>query len=217
MPLLFAVVGISGFHIFQTENFGHISSYATLYSINKILQKMREMERKVKKSLMVITLIVVALTIASVSAYVYESAQSTATQTVRNIATLTVQNSAVGDIEEGQTLTVTKTTVPSLGNSIALTTTKDNVYLHISSDIGALSTYYSTYTITAKYAAVPTGSSHSVGDVAGTITLASPNLSSITLDKAGSYSLDLELTTTAKSVSADQATAATLTVTAEST
>jgi hypothetical protein len=170
-----------------------------------------------KKRAIGIAFFMLALMIGIVSAYVYETGNISVSQTVKDIATLTVQNSALGNIEEGQTIAYTKATVPSLGNILTLTTTKDNVYLHFNSDIDALSTYYSTYTITVKYGAVGSGSTHSVGDVACTMTLASPDPSSITLDKAGSWAFDYEISTTAKTVSSDQATSATTIVTAEST
>jgi VCBS repeat-containing protein len=49
------------------------------------------------------------------------------------------------------------------------------------------------------------------------MTLASPDYAAINLDAAGSWTFDFEVTTTAKSVSADQPTTATIVVTAEST
>lgn len=170
-----------------------------------------------KKRLAGVALLLLSLAIIGVSAYVYETANIAVTQTVKNIATLTVQNSALGNIEEGQTLSYTKATVSSLGNILNLTTTKDNVYLHFNSDVDSLSAYYSTYTITVKYAAVGAGSSHNVGDTACTMTLASPDPAEVTLDKAGNWQFDFEITTTAKSVSSDQATTVTIVVTAEST
>ena len=108
-------------------------------------------------------MLLLSLLIVGVSAYVYETGNIAVTQTVKNIATLTVQNSALGNIEEGQTIAYTKATVSSLGNILNLTTTKDNVYLHFNSDVDSLSTYYSTYTITVKYAAVGAGSTHDSG------------------------------------------------------
>jgi hypothetical protein len=138
------------------------------------------------------------------------------TQTITNIATLTVSNSALGDIEEGQTITYTKAATTSLGNIVSLTTTKDGVYLNFTlSDTAVLTTYYSTYQIVVKFAAIGTGSTHAIGDVACTATLGAPNPASVTLDKVGTWSFDFEVTTTAKSVSADQATTATVTVTAQ--
>ena len=180
--------------------------------IGNLIRKLIQM-RKV----LIGAIVVMSLTIALVSAFVYETSQHTVTQTVQNIATLTLQNSALGNIEEGQTISYTKATVASLGNIVNVTTTKDTVYLHFNSDIDSLSTYYTTYTITVKYAAVGSGSSVSVRQTACTITLASPDPAGVTLDVDGAWRFDFELTTTAKSVSADQATTATIVVTAEST
>lgn len=170
-----------------------------------------------KKRVISFAFILMSIVIAVASAYVYETAQHTITQTVQNIATLTLQNSALGNIEEGQTISYTKATVSSLGNIVNLTTTKDNVYLHFDTDVNTLSTYYTTYSITVKYAAVGSGSTHTVGDTAATMTLASPDPTAVTLDVDGAWRFDFELTTTAKSVSADQSTTVTVVVTAEST
>lgn len=170
-----------------------------------------------KKKIVSFAFILTSIVIVAASAYVYETAQNSITQTVQNIATLTLQNSALGNIEEGQTVSYTKATVASLGDIVILTTTKTGVYLHLDSNVDTLSTYYSTYTITVKFAAVGSGSSHTVGSTACTITLAAPDPSAITLDGSGTWRFDFELTTTAKSVSSDQATSATIVVTAEST
>jgi hypothetical protein len=173
--------------------------------------------KALKKSIVGVALLLLSLSIVGVSAYIYETANIAVTQTVKNIATLTVQNSALGNIEEGQTISYTKATVTSLGNTLNLTTTKDNVYLHFNSDVDSLSSYYSNYTITVKYAAVGASSSHNVGDVACNMTLVSPDPTGVTLDKTGAWRFDFEITTTAKSVSADQPTTVTIVVTAEST
>ncbi len=172
---------------------------------------------KIKKRYRIAAFFLMIMAISAVSAYVYETGQSQVTQTIKNIATLTVGNSALGNIEEGQTITYTKAETPTLGAVVTLTTTKDDVYLHFTSDIAALTTYYSTYQITVKFAAVGTGSTHTVGEVACTMTIEAPTPASVTLDKAGTWTFDFEVTTTAKLVSADQATTATITVTAEST
>ena len=170
----------------------------------------------INKKYKIAALLLCFMSIAAVSAYVYETGQVQVTQTITNIATLTVSNSALGNIEEGQTITYTKAATTSLGNIVNLTTTKDGVYLNFTlSDTSVLTTYYSTYQIVVKFAAIGTGSTHAIGDVACTITLASPNPTSVTLDKAGTWSFDFEVTTTAKSVSADQPTIATVTVTAQ--
>jgi hypothetical protein len=169
-----------------------------------------------KKKLVGFAFILMSLTIVAASAYVYETATLTITQTIQNIATLTLQNSALGNIEEGQTIAYTKATISSLGNIINLTTTKNNVYLHFDSNVDLLSTYYSTYTITVKYAAVGSGSTRTVGQTACTMTLAAPDPTGVTLDVSGAWRFDFEITTTAKSVSSDQPTTVTIVVTGES-
>ena len=125
-------------------------------------------------------------------------------------------NCALGDIEEGETKSYTKATVSTLGNVINIATTKSNVYLYFDSNVDSLSMYYSTYSITVKYAAVGNRSNHSVGDTACNMTLESPDPSMVTLDKAGTWRFDFEVTTTAKSVSSDQPTAVAIVVRASS-
>jgi hypothetical protein len=170
-----------------------------------------------KKPILGIIMLMLCACIVTASAFVYETAQHTVNQTVKNIATLTVQNSALGNIEEGETKAYTKATVSSLGGIVGLATTKDNVYLHFNSDTDALTTYFTSYTITVKYAAVGAGSSHNVGDTACSMSIASPDPSGVTLDKSGTWSFDFEISATAQSVSSDQATTVTIIVTAEST
>jgi hypothetical protein len=160
--------------------------------------------------------ILLSILIVFVSAFVYETATQTVTQTITNIATLTLKNSALGTIEEGETKSYTNVTVADLGAAISITTTKANVVLHLNSTIDNLSAYYTTYDVTVKFATVP-GGSHSVGETACTLTIASPDYAAINLDAAGSWTFDFEVTTTAKSVSSDQPTTATIVVTAEST
>ena len=127
-----------------------------------------------RKRVVGLSLLLLSLLVVVVSAYVYETGNIAVTQTIKNIATLTVQNSALGNIEEGQTIGYAKGNMSTLGGILNLTTTKDTVYLHLDSNVNLLSAYYSTYTITVKYAAVGAGSSHNVNDVACTMTLASP-------------------------------------------
>lgn len=168
------------------------------------------------KKIIGVFFILLSILIVFVSAFVYETATQTVTQTITNIATLTLKNSALGTIEEGETKSYTNVTVADLGAAISITTTKAGVYLHLNSTIDSLSAYYTTYNVTVKFATVP-GGSHSVGEIAYTLTIASPDPAAITLDFAGSWTFDFEITTTAKSVSANQDTTATIVVTAEST
>ena len=170
-----------------------------------------------RKSLTGILFILLSLTIVSVSAFVYEQATQTVTQTILEIATITLKNSALGNIEEGETITYTNVTVADLGDAISITTTKANVYLHLDSDVDSLSTYYTTYNIVVKFATVPGGSSYTPGNPTCTLSLAVPDYSSIDLDVAGSWTFNFEITTTADSVSSNQGTTVTIIVTAEST
>ena len=176
------------------------------------------MVKKNRRTILGLLFILLSIVITSVSAYVYEQATQTVTQTIIEIATLSLQSSTLGTIEEGETKSYTKTDVPSLGAIIGVTTTKANVYLHLDSDLDSLSASYDTYDITVRFIAVPAGSVlHTVGNVACTLTLASPDYSSIDLDAAGDWSFDFEITTTAQSVSSDTPTTVTIVVTAEST
>ena len=174
-----------------------------------------------KKSLIGALFLLLSISIPVVSAFVYESAQQTVTQTVVEVATITLQNSALGNIDEGETKTYTKTggggdvELASLGDAISLTTTKASVYLHLDSDLNDL-TDYSTYNIVVKFSAVE-GTTYSVGETACTLSLTSADHSSIDLDVARTWAFDFELTTTASSVDANSPTTVTIIVTAEST
>ena len=169
-----------------------------------------------KKKIAGFAFVLLSVVIMSVSAIVYESAQQTASQTIINIATINLKNFALGNLEEGETKLYTKAELPNLGGAISVSTTKANVHLHLNSDIQTLDTLYTTYTLTVKYANVPSGSTHSIGETAATLTIATPDSGSITLDAAGLWVFDFELETTAKLVSSDQSAMATIVVTAES-
>lgn len=169
-----------------------------------------------KKKILGVFFILLSIFIVFVSAFVYETAQQTVTQTIQEIASITLKNSALGTIEEGETRGYTKDNATDLGAAISITTTKAGVYLHLNSDIDSLSTYYTTYSVTVKFATVQ-GSTYSVGDIACTLTLTSADPAAINLDAAGLWTFDFEVTTTAKSVSGNQDTTATIDVTAEST
>ena len=123
-----------------------------------------------------------------------------------NVAILTLQDSALGNIEEGQTICYTPANKIDLDDAMRVSTVNSIVYLHLDSNLDTLSGNYDTYDIVVKFDTVPEGSSHNTGDTACTLSLASPDYSSIDLDVAGSWTFDFEITTTAKSVSADQAT-----------
>jgi hypothetical protein len=158
--------------------------------------------------------LIFGLMVAGVSAYVYQQATLTVTQNIVEIATLTVKNSDLGNINEGQTLTYTSSGVPNLGAAVTITTTTQPVYLYFDSDVDSLSGSYSTYDITVKYNTVPTGGTGS-GD-ACTMTLSSPSSAPVTLDAIGTWVFDLEITTTSQSVNANTPTTVTIVVSAES-
>ena len=109
-------------------------------------------------------LIMLSITIVGVSAYVFEQASQTVTQTIVDIATITLKNSALGNLNEGETQTYTQAAVANLGDTISLTTTTANVYLHLNSDLDSVSGY-STYNIVVKFSQV-VGATYSVGDTA---------------------------------------------------
>ncbi len=161
-----------------------------------------------------IILILLSFSIVGVSAYVYQQASQTTTQTIVEIATITLKNSDLGDINEGETKSYTKATVANLGDAITITTTAANVYLHLNSDLDALS-FYSAYSVVVKFSQV-VGGTYSVGDTACTLNMASPDYSSIDLDAAGTWAFDFEITTTAGSVDSDSLSTAMVIVTAES-
>lgn len=132
-----------------------------------------------------------------------------------NIAILTLGDSILGSIEEGQTVHYTPTNQTDLNDIISVTTAEETVYLHLSSNLDDQSGNYGTYDIVIKFDTVPSGSSHNTGDTACTLSLTSPEYSSIDLDVAGAWTFDFEITATANSVSADHTT--TVTVSAEIT
>ncbi|MGB9623072.1 MAG: hypothetical protein ACPL07_04425 [Candidatus Bathyarchaeia archaeon] len=164
-----------------------------------------------------ILLIILSATIVGVTAYVFEQATQTVNQTIVEIATITLKNLDLGNINEGQTLSYTNATVPGLGDAVSITTTVSDVKLHFDSNIDSLSSYYSTYDLAVKLVAKPESSSLTVGDTVCVLSLSSPDYSSLNLDAAGAYRFNFEITTTASSVSSDTPTTVTIVVSAEST
>lgn len=167
-----------------------------------------------KKSYTGILLIALSLMILAVSAFVYDQASQTTTQTIINVASLTLNSADLGDIDEGETIYYTPANTTAVDNVLSLTTARSNVYLHFDTDLQDQATYYDTYQIEVVVSSAPMGSSLS-GTVA-TLTIGSPDTSSgIDLDAAGNYVFDFQVTTTAKGVSTNQATTVNITVTAE--
>jgi len=168
-----------------------------------------------KKSFAGILFIAMSLGIVVASAFIYDQASQTTTQTIVNVASLTLNNAALGNIEEGETIVYTAPATSAVDNVVSLTTAKNNVYLHFDTDLEGQTTYYDTYQIEVVVDTAPGGSSLS-GTVT-TLTIGSPDTASgIDLDVMGDYVFDFQVTTTAKGVSANQATTVNIAVTAES-
>jgi len=175
------------------------------------------MEIMIKKSsrLFGLLLIMLSISVAGVSAYIYQEATQTITQTILEVATITLKNSDLGNLKEGETKAYTSGTVPNLGDAITITTQEANVYLHLDSDLDALTTH-SSYSIVVKFSQV-VGATYSIGDTACTLTIGSPDYSAIDLDAAGTWAFDFEIDTSVGSVDADDATTVTIIVSGEST
>ena len=169
-----------------------------------------------KKSIFGLLLIILSFAIVATSAFIYEQASSTATQTILEIASLTLNNAALGDIEEGDTVLYTPANTSAVNDVISVTTGKANVYMHIDTNLEGQSTYYNTYQIEVVVDSAPGGSGLS-GTVA-TLSIGSPDTATgIDLDVAGNYVFDFQVTTSAKQVSGNQGSTVNITVSAEST
>lgn len=167
-----------------------------------------------KRSLTGITLIAMSLMILVVSAFVYDQASQTTTQTVVNVASISLGNAALGNINEGETILYTPANTSALDNILDITTAATNVYLYFDSDLEGQTTNYDTYQIEVIVSSAPGGSSLS-GTIA-TLTMAAPDTATgITLDVIGNYVLDFQVTTTAQAVSSNQDTTVNITVTIE--
>lgn len=159
-------------------------------------------------------LILLSFIIVLVSAIVYEQQLNTVTQTITEVASITLNTAALGNIEEGETILYTPTNTSALDQILTVTTGKANVYLHFDTDLDSQSGNYATYQIEVI---VDTSPGTPSGTVA-TLTIASPDTSSgIDLDVAGTYIFDFQVTTTAQKVSSDTPTTVNIAVSAEST
>ena len=106
-------------------------------------------------------LIIISLVIVSVSAFVYYQASNTVTQTIVEVANITLNQGTLGNIEEGQTILYTASNTSSLDDIISITTSKANVYLHFDTDLNDQSGNYATFQIVAKIGdTVPVASSN---------------------------------------------------------
>lgn len=192
-----------------------VCSYLLIPAYSSSESEVNTMNKRVLGTLLIIT----SLLIVSASAFVYWQASNTVTQTIVEVATLTLTQATLGDIEEGQTILYTPTNTSSLNDILAITTTKANVYLHFDTDLEGQSSNYATYQIVVQVGdTVPGGSSNSTGDTTAILDIANPDTTSgVALDAAGDWTFDFEVTTTANSVSSNQTTTVNITVSAEST
>ena len=164
-------------------------------------------------------LIIISMVIISVSAFVYQQASNTVTQTIVEVANITLTQGVLGNIDEGQTILYTASNTSSLNEIVSITTSKANVYLHFDTDLNTQSGNYTTFQIVVKVGdTVPLASSNSTGDTTATLTIANPDTTSgVVLDEAGAWTFDFEITTTTRSITIDQAVTVSITVLAEST
>ena len=109
-----------------------------------------------------------------VSAFVYEQASQTTTQTIIEVANLSLNNAVLGNIEEGETILYTAGNTSAVSNILSVTTTKANVYLYFNTDLDAQSGNYNTYQIEVIADTVPGGSG--VGGTIETLTIGSQTL-----------------------------------------
>jgi hypothetical protein len=164
-----------------------------------------------------VLLILLSISILGVSAFVYEMATQQIDQRIIEIANISLLSPDLGDIDEGETKSYNKSTVADLGDAITITTTKAGVYLHLNSDLNDLLSVYEIYTIDVKYDTVPGGSAAIPGNIAFTMTTATPDPAPITLDAAGTWTFDFEITTKPYSVMVNTNTTVEIIVSAEST
>lgn len=172
-----------------------------------------------KKRIIGLMFMALSLTIVVTSAFVYEQASQTTTQTILEIASLTLGDAALGNIEEGETILYTAANTTALNDIASLTTGKANVYLHIDTDLNLQSSNYATYQIVVKAGTVPgTSVDFITGDTVATLSMGTPDTTiGIDLDAAGLWTFDFEITTTANQVGSDLGGTVSITVTAEST
>jgi hypothetical protein len=160
--------------------------------------------------------ILLGFSIVTVSAYVYAQTIDSTTPRIHGISSVILRDSALGSIEEGQTIRYSPNNRSDLHQIIKITTTKENVNLHLDSDLDLSVENYATYNIIIKTNTSPRTSYLNEGDTICVLTSVSPDYSTVFLDKAGTYTFDFEITTKAQSVNFDQKTTVTIEVSAES-
>jgi hypothetical protein len=152
-----------------------------------------------------VALLALLLAVAVVSATVYWSGTQGMRQVVKEVATGTIATTTIDlpAIDEGETATYTATDVPEFDKALTVTVASEKaprtltVTFQNPSVVGAV---YTAYTFKLIVDTVPTGSSLS-GTVA-TVSLTSTT-ATVTLDVAGTYKFDYEVSVTAGTVTED--------------
>src|SRR4030066_2180546 len=111
-----------------------------------------------RKRIAGLILILLSVFVVLVSAFVYQQASQSTSQTIVEVASLTLNNAALGNIEEGETILYTPANTSAVNNILSVTTTKANVYLHYDTDMNLRSSNYNTYQIAVVVDTAPGGS-----------------------------------------------------------
>lgn len=170
-----------------------------------------------KKSYAGMLLIGLSFALLTVSAIVYEQTSQTTSQTIIDVASITLFGDApLGNIEEGETILYTASNTTILNDILTLTTGKDDVYLYFDTDLEA-QTNYAVFNIQVRVGdTVPGASSYSTGDLFENLSIGQPDTTTgVALDAAGDWTFDFQILTTANMVNSDQASTVGITVTAE--
>ena len=171
-----------------------------------------------KKSYAGMLLIGLSFALLTVSAIVYEQASQTTSQTIIDVASITLFGDApLGNIEEGETILYTASNTTILNDILTLTTGKDDVYLYFDTDLDAQNTNYAVFNIQVRVGdTVPGASSYNTGDLFENLSIGQPDTTTgAALDAAGDWSFDFQILTTANMVNSDQTNTVGITVTAE--
>ena len=114
--------------------------------------------------------------IVSVSAFVYEQASNTVTQSIVEVANITLDQGALGSISEGETILYTPVNTTDLNGILIITTQQANVYLHFDTNLEGQNSIYDTYQISVIADTVQ-GSTITVGQTIATLSVGSPDTS----------------------------------------
>jgi hypothetical protein len=148
--------------------------------------------------------------VTGVSAFFYQ--QMVSTENITDITTITIKNSDLGEINEGETKNYTSSEIANFREAIKIKTTSEPVYLYLSSDLDSNRFSYSTFKINVHYNTVPPSGTGS--GIACSISLDFTNSSYIKLDVAGTWIFDLSADMVANSVDSNIHTTVTIIVSA---